>query len=166
LKSPNWDVKFHVHTNASLLLVGAMLAQNLIGKHDQHVVYAFKLPNNAKINYSTIEREALGIVFVLHKFKNYLLGNKFVFYVDHMALVYLVNKRQIYGRIAKWLLLFLKYEFTVIYKLGRTHVVADALSMFLDTTKLIRVFDQTTYVALFMLQPIWLEKVKDYLQMR
>jgi len=24
---------------------------------------------------------------------HYLLGNKFVFYVDHMALVYLVNKR-------------------------------------------------------------------------
>jgi len=30
--------------------------------------------------------------FVLHKFRHYLLGNKFVFYVDHMTLVYLVNK--------------------------------------------------------------------------
>jgi len=29
LISPNWDVEFHVHTNASLLAVGAMLAQNL-----------------------------------------------------------------------------------------------------------------------------------------
>jgi hypothetical protein len=27
------------------------------------------------------------MVFALHKFKHYLLGNKFVFYVDHMALV-------------------------------------------------------------------------------
>jgi len=25
----NWDVEFHVHTNASLLDVGAMLTQNL-----------------------------------------------------------------------------------------------------------------------------------------
>ncbi len=32
------------------------------------------------------------MVVALHKFKHYLLGNKFVFYVDDMALVYLVNK--------------------------------------------------------------------------
>ncbi len=32
------------------------------------------------------------MVFDLHKIKHYLLGNKFVFYVDHMALVNLVNK--------------------------------------------------------------------------
>jgi hypothetical protein len=32
------------------------------------------------------------MVFALHKFKHYLLGNKFFFYVDHMAFIYLVNK--------------------------------------------------------------------------
>jgi hypothetical protein len=31
------------------------------------------------------------MVFVFHKFKHYLLANKFVFYFDHMALVYMVN---------------------------------------------------------------------------
>ncbi len=82
-----------MHTNASLLDVGAMLAQNLIGKHDQPIVYASTLLN--KRNYSTIECEALAMVFALHKFRHYLLGNKFVFYVDHMALVYLVNKPQV-----------------------------------------------------------------------
>jgi hypothetical protein len=56
------------------------------------------------------------MVFALHKFRHYLLGNKFVFYVDHMALVYLVNKPQVSGRIIRWLLLFLKYDFTIMYK--------------------------------------------------
>jgi hypothetical protein len=56
------------------------------------------------------------MVFALHKFRHYLLGNKFVFYVDHMALVYLVNKPQVLGRIIRWLLLFLKYDFTIMYK--------------------------------------------------
>jgi hypothetical protein len=32
------------------------------------------------------------MVFALHKFGPYLLGNKLVFYVDHVALVYLFNK--------------------------------------------------------------------------
>jgi hypothetical protein len=49
------------------------------------------------------------MAFALQKFKHYLLGNKFVFYVNHMALVYLVNKPQVFGIVAKWLLLFLKY---------------------------------------------------------
>jgi hypothetical protein len=41
------------------------------------------------------------MVFALHKSRHYLLGNKFVFYVNHMALIYLVNKPQILGRITR-----------------------------------------------------------------
>ncbi len=51
--------------------------------------------------------------FALHKFRHYLLGNKFVFYVDHMALVYLVNKPQVSRKITRWLL-FLEYDFTIV----------------------------------------------------
>ncbi len=81
-----------------------------------------------------------------------------------MALVYLVNKPHVLGCIIRWLLLFLKYEYTIIYKLGHTHVVTDALfRLILDTTKPIGVLDQTINASLFMLQPIWLEKVKNYL---
>jgi hypothetical protein len=32
------------------------------------------------------------MVYALQKFRNYLLSNQIVFYVDHMALMYLVNK--------------------------------------------------------------------------
>jgi hypothetical protein len=35
-----------------------MLAQNLIGIHDQLVVYTFKLLNIVEENYSTMEHEA------------------------------------------------------------------------------------------------------------
>jgi hypothetical protein len=43
-----------------------------------------------KENYNSKKIEALIMVFALHKFRHYLLSNKFVFYVDHMALVNLV----------------------------------------------------------------------------
>ncbi len=43
-----WQLEFHVHTYASLLAVGAMLAQNPIGKYDQLIVYASRLLNKAK----------------------------------------------------------------------------------------------------------------------
>ncbi len=31
---PNWQLECHVHTNASLLAIGVMLADNPIGKYD------------------------------------------------------------------------------------------------------------------------------------
>jgi hypothetical protein len=43
-------------------------------------------------NHATTKREALTMVYALHKFKHYLLGDKFVFYVDHMALLYFIKK--------------------------------------------------------------------------
>jgi hypothetical protein len=68
-----------------------MLSYNIIRKSDQPIGYVFRLLNRAKQNYSTTHREVLTMVFSLHKFRRYFLGNKFVFYVNHMALVYLVN---------------------------------------------------------------------------
>ncbi len=44
------------------------------------------------------------MVYALYKFCHYLLNNIFVFYVDHMALTYLINKPQLFDRIRQWLL--------------------------------------------------------------
>jgi hypothetical protein len=96
-------MEFHVHTYASNLVVKVMLVQNPTKKCDEPIVYASRLLNNAKKNYTTIEREAFTMVYVLHKLKHYLLGNKFVFYVDHMALVYLIKKPQLLSQITNWL---------------------------------------------------------------
>ena len=68
------------------------------------------------------------MVYALNKYRHYLLGNKFFFFVDHMALVYIVNKLKVSSRIAQWLLLFLEYNFIMVYKLDKTHGIVDALS--------------------------------------
>ncbi len=78
-------MEFHVHIDESLLVVGAMLAQIVTWKSDKLIMYTSRLLNKAKKNYNTIKKKALTMVFALHKFIHYLLGNKFVFYVDHMA---------------------------------------------------------------------------------
>jgi hypothetical protein len=130
-----------------------MLSQNLIGKNDQSVVYASRLLNTTQHNYSITHRKALAMAFALHKFKNYLLGNKFIFYVDHMALVYLVNQPQVSGRIVRWLLSFIEYNFIVVYMLGKTHIVTNLLSRLPNITKPIGVPNQTTYANLFYIEP-------------
>jgi hypothetical protein len=89
------------------------------------------------------------MVFALHKFKHYLLGNKLVFYVHHMALVYLVNKPHDSKGIIRWLLFFQEHDFTIMYKPCKTNVIAYALSRLPNITKPIRVPNQITYASLF-----------------
>ncbi len=127
-------------------------------------MYTFRLVNRVKHNYSITKREVLTMVFSLHKFRHYLLGNKFVFYVDHMALIYLVNKPQVSRRIVRWLLLFLEYDFIVMYELDKIHVVVDALSRLPNIIEPLGVRDQTTCASLFYMLPEWLKDVKEFLR--
>jgi hypothetical protein len=73
------------------------------------------------------------MVLALQKFIYNLLGNKLVFYVNHMVLIYLVNKPHVSGLITRWLLLFLEYDFIVVFKPSKTHVLVDVLSILHDT---------------------------------
>jgi len=95
------------------------------------------------------------MVYALHKFKHYLLGNKFTFYVDHMALVYLVNKPQVSGRFVSWLLLFIEYDFIIVHKPSRSHLMANALNRLPNQIEHLGVPDHTYDAHLFTLQLIW-----------
>ena len=160
----NRKLEFHVHTDASDIAVGAMLAQNPTGKIDQPIAYSSRLLSKAEKNYTTTKKEALVMVYAVNKFHHYLLGNRFIFYVDHLALQYLVNKPQVSGRLARWLLLFLEFDFKVIYKPGKTHGVADALSRNEGAEPATGIPDQTTDAQLFSMQPDWIHPIIDYLQ--
>jgi hypothetical protein len=87
-----------VHANASLLAIGAMLGQNPTDKYDQPIVYASKLLNKVKHNYATTKREALVMVYVLHKFKHFLLGNNlFSMYTTWFWYTWSTNHRCLEG---------------------------------------------------------------------
>ena len=53
---------------------------------------ASKALTKTKKNYSTTEREALGMIYAMGKFMHYLIGSTFVSHVDHNALVYIVKR--------------------------------------------------------------------------
>ena len=68
------------------------------------------------------------MVYVLQKFRHYLLGGHFKMFTDHSALQYLVNKPMLGGNIYRWLLLFQEFNFEIIVKPGRLNVGPDHLS--------------------------------------
>ena len=98
LRQPKWDLVFHVHVDASGMALGAILAQPE-GEIDFPIYFASRRFSQAEQAYTTTEREALGMVFSVQKFRHYLLGNFFVFFVDHQALLHLINKVVIQGRL-------------------------------------------------------------------
>jgi hypothetical protein len=72
------------------------------------------------------------MVYVLHKFRHYLLGYQFKMYTNHYALKYLFNKPVLWARICRWLLLFQEYDFEVIVKLGKLNAGPNHLSCILS----------------------------------
>jgi hypothetical protein len=80
-----------------------------------------------------------------------------------MALVYPVNKPWVFGKLTRWLLLFMEYDFNIVYKLGKSHLMADALNRLPNQTKLVGVLDQTYDFHLFTLQHEWLHSVYEYI---
>jgi hypothetical protein len=81
------------------------------------------------------------MLYALHKFRHYMLSNKFTFYVGHMALVYLVNKPHVFRKLVRWHLLFLEYDFKIVYKPNRSHLMVDALNKLPNHIKLVGVPD-------------------------
>ena len=128
LRTPDWNKPFHVHIDASKFAVGCVSAQPGELNMDFLVSYASRQLNSAEKNYSMTEHEGLGMIFVVKKFKHYLLANKFVFYTNHQALLYLVNKPCNTGRMVRWFLILLEFDFTVVVNKGVTHQRADHLS--------------------------------------
>ena len=128
MKSPDWNVIFHVHIDASNFAIGDILAQEGEKNMDFPISYASRQLNSAEKNYTTTKREGLGMIYTVKKFRHYLLANKFVFFTDHQALLYLVNKPCNTGRIVRWFIILLEFDFTVVVKKGTTHQRDDHLS--------------------------------------
>jgi hypothetical protein len=62
--------------------------------------------------------------------------------------------------------LFLEYDFTIVYKPSKIHVVTDALSRLLDITEPTCVPNQTTNASLFYKELEWLNDVKEFFRAR
>ena len=88
---------------------------------DFPVSYASRHLNSAKKDCTTTEREELAMVYAVKKFRHYLLANKFTFFVDHQALLYLVNKPCAMGKVVRWFVILLEFDFKVAVKKCSTH---------------------------------------------
>ena len=103
--------------DASDYAIGAITGQKR-ERTFQVIYYASRTLNDAQINYETIEKELLEIVFVFDKFKPYLIGNKVIVHIDHSTIKYLMTKKDVKPRLIKWVLLLQEFDMKSKIRMG------------------------------------------------
>ncbi|CAK8692643.1 unnamed protein product [Clavelina lepadiformis] len=127
LRYPDFNNSFILDTDASDLVIGCVLSQNVSG--GEHVVaYGSRSLSKSERNYSTTRKELLAIVYASKLFRCYLLGNKFLLRTDHSSLRWLWRSKEMYGQCARWVEHLSAYEFELVHRVGNKHQNADALS--------------------------------------
>ncbi|RDX89097.1 Retrovirus-related Pol polyprotein from transposon 17.6, partial [Mucuna pruriens] len=104
LQAPNWELPFELMCDASNFALGVVLGQR-VDKQQHIIAYISWTMDAAQVNYTTIKKELLAIVFALDKFS--------FFY--HAALI-------------RWMLLLQEFEVEIKDKKGAENDVADHLS--------------------------------------
>ena len=113
--------------DASDCAVRAILGQRKDNK-PYAIYYASQTLDEAQVNYATTEKEFLAVVFVLEKFRSYLINSKVIIFTDHIALKHLMKKSNPKPRLIRWVLWLQEFDLEIKDKVGLANVVADHLS--------------------------------------
>ena len=128
VQSYSLQIDATVTTDASEKAIGGALSQE-----GHPVIYVSRKLTPAEQNYSNIEREALAIVFVVTRLKQFLFGRRFTLQTDHKPLKYhFVPDEEIpktaSARITRWAIALMGFDYVLTYTPGEQITHADALS--------------------------------------
>ena len=127
---PSPDIPTAVSCDASPQGLGAMLWQK--NQADQWVPIACvsRTLTEVESRYSQLEREMLGVVFGLTRFRQYVLGRHVEVYTDHKPLLPIVQKSfdDVPPRLQRWLVSLMPYDYSLKHLPGKQLSCTDTLS--------------------------------------
>ena len=108
LRLPDFTKVFEVACDASGVGIGGVLSQE-----GHPVAYFSEKLNDAKLKYSTYDKEFYAVVQTLRHWRHYLLHQEFVLYSDHEALRYLHSQKKLNLRHIRWIEFLQAYTFVL-----------------------------------------------------
>lgn len=119
---------FIINCDASTTGIGGVLSQ-LDENNIERPIYYFsqKLSPRQRV-YSITELECLAAVASVKKFRAFVEGQPFKIVTDHASLKWLMQQRDLSGRLARWSLKLQAFDFEIEHRRGVENIVPDALS--------------------------------------
>ena len=129
LKFPNYSNVFRMCSDASQSAIGGVLSQLDENGHDRPVCFFSRVLNDAEKKYSTLEKEALGLVFGLRLQKPIIGSFPVEVISDNAPLIYLMKSATANSRVACWQAATLDFDIVNFKHLpGKDNVFADCMS--------------------------------------
>ena len=123
LRLPDFSKPFEVTCDAFGVGIGGVLSQE-----GHPIAFFSEKLNDAKLKYSTYDKEFYVVVQALRYWRHYLLPQEFVLYSDHEALRFLNSQKKLNSRHGSWVEFLQPYPYVIKHKEGVENKVADALS--------------------------------------
>lgn len=127
----NPKIPIVLSTDASNVAVSGVLCHSLANGL-RPVAFVSRALSRAERNYSTIQKEALAVIFSVTKLRQYLLGNRFVLQTDHKPLLTIFGEHKglpvmAAARMQRWAYILSGFNYEIRYINGSSNF-ADHLS--------------------------------------
>ena len=127
LTCPDFSRPFVLQTDASHFGIGSVLTQTF-EDGEKVICYLSRSLTKQEMKLTVTEKECLAVIWSVEKLRHYLEGVHFTVITDHHSLLWLHRLKDPQGRLARWALRLQPYDFTLVHRPGKDHIVADFLS--------------------------------------
>ena len=117
-----------LQVDASQVGLGVMLCVETEGEGERPIAFASRQLKASEAKYSSIQKEALALVWGLQHFHYWVFGQHVTLVTDHCPLSYLKSMAPKSQLLSRWLLILQCYDFTIVHRPGKANANLDALS--------------------------------------